>query len=89
MLKTTQSNDVNYVTIAQVRTDLVESLYEIIALKIKRGMIDQEKAAKTMQAFQDVIHKGARTAGHADMISDTVRDNLAAFVAALDTDQDA
>jgi hypothetical protein len=88
MLMTTSNNaSRDYVTIADVRQRIATNAYEYAAKAVFNGELPREQVAKALSPIQDMLHKGVREAGHADMIKDTVNQNLDGFLAELEGEE--
>jgi len=84
MLVTTSNNGPkSYITIGEVRQRIATAAYQYAAQAVVDGHLPREQVAKALKPVQDMLHKGTREEGHADMIAETVNANLDAIIDSL------
>lgn len=82
MLKTTKSNATpSAITISDVKARIATNAYKFVAGEIMAERLPREQSVKALRPVQDMLHSGIREAGHADMITETVNENLDIFLA--------
>jgi len=74
-----------YITIGEVRQRIAGAAYK---QAIVDGHLPREQVAKALKPVQDMLHKGTREEGHADMIAGLVETNLDGIINSLLSEAD-